>query len=227
MSSASEGRGEGFLLSSPKKPDVFNLKFLQTFLVVNIELAFLLLDRRSHIFRRCVMKRKLSVIPLVVLLASFLPGPLVPPVVASTCSSFSSFGFNFFEEPGVGPNITEDKSTGDTIRMTGSGSFDISSSSITASGSFTHTTASGALVARGTWRAHSFDSFMCLGFLNPGEIGGVLLFTATLVPDGGAPSSPLPATFTCKIGAPSLKDGVTIGSFTEIISGFTLFHANQ
>jgi hypothetical protein len=168
------------------------------------------------------MKRSLFVIPLVVLLASFLPAPLVPSAVAGP----TSFSFTFIK-----PNTAENPSTGDTIRMTGSGSFDTSSLSIVASGSFTHTTASGTVVARGTWQATSpIIGFMSIGGPNPGEQAGLLRFKATLVPDVGPSISDLIVTFTCVFDGftlPGLKDGTTIGAFTIITGGLTLFHVNQ
>ena len=167
------------------------------------------------------MKRKLLVIPLSVLLASFLlAAPLVPPAVAGT-----SFSFNMIK-----PNTAEDPSTDNTIRMTGAGSFDPSGGSIVASGSFTLINSNGTAFNRGTWEATSFVSFHSIGGPNPGEQAGVLQFIATLFPDGGGSMPGFLVTFTCVFDGftlPGLKDGTTVGNFTKITGGLTLFHVNQ
>lgn len=169
------------------------------------------------------MKRNLFVISLLAMLASFLPAPLLPPVAAAD----PSFAFNL-----LGPQTAENPVTGDTLRVTGSGSFDTVIHSIIASGSFTHTTASGTVVARGTWQATSFTSFTLFGGENPGEQGGVLQFVATLIPNDGPPVPSVPVTVVCRIDAPSsfpktlYPEGVRVGAFTNVTRGATLFHAN-
>jgi hypothetical protein len=169
------------------------------------------------------MKRNLFVISLLALLASFLPAPLLLPVAAAD----TSFAFTL-----LGPQTAENPVTGDTLRVTGSGSFDTMTHSITASGSFTHTTASGTLVARGTWRATSFPGFTLFGGENPGEQGGVLQFVATLIPNDGPPIPGVPAIVVCRIDAPpsfpktTYPEGVRVGNFTDVTRGATLFHLN-
>lgn len=172
---------------------------------------------------RCVMYRSNPfVIPLIVLLASFLlPAPLVPPAAADS----TIFGFNLIK-----PNTAQAASgpfMGDTLRTTGSGSFNTVTHSIMGSGSFTHIKADGTVFARGTWEATSFVSFKSFGGPNPGLQGGVLLFLATLFPEGGIPMPGLAVTFTCKINAsPGTQDGTTVGDFTIITGGETLLHVN-
>jgi len=124
----------------------------------------------------------------------------------------------------ISPNTATDPSTGDIIRTTGSGSFDVSASTIVASGSFTHTTAGGSVVARGTWAASAFTSFEGFGGPNPGTQGGVLTFSATLSPVG---DSPVLVTVTCLVNKPTGftgKEGTTVGAFTVKTGGATLFH---
>jgi hypothetical protein len=126
----------------------------------------------------------------------------------------------------VGPNTAEAPS-GDIIRTTGSGSFDVAASTIVASGSFTHTNAAGSVVARGTWAATTFTSFVSFGGPNPGTQGGVLEFTATLFPVGGSSVTGVPVTVTCLVNKPggfTEEEGTTVGAFTEKTGGLTLFH---
>ncbi len=133
-----------------------------------------------------------------------------------------TFSFNL-----IGPNTTK-APTGETIEMTGSGSFNFTGP-IVASGSFVISSATGAVIARGTWRATTFNIFVGFGGPNPGTQGGHLLMTVTLFFDGGATLVGQPMTVTCRVSAPSgtLPEGVTIGNFTAITHGLTLFHLND
>jgi hypothetical protein len=123
------------------------------------------------------------------------------------------------------PNTAVNPSTGETIRTTGSGSFN--AGSIVASGSFTHFNAAGSVVARGTWAATGFTSFVGFGGPHPGFEGGQLKFSATLFPDGGSPVTGVPVSVTCRVNAPSGftdEEGTTVGAFTEKTGGTTLFN---
>src|SRR5713101_823835 len=99
------------------------------------------------------MKKLLMVLFLMVLGGTLSTSSLVSPAAASG----TSVGFNL-----VGPQSTKADSgpfAGDTLQTTGSGSFDTSSRSIVASGSFTHFKANGNVFDKGTWQATSFVSF--------------------------------------------------------------------
>jgi hypothetical protein len=101
---------------------------------------------------------------------------------------------------------------------------------VIASGSFTHTTSTGALVHRGVWVATGFDSFVAFGGPSPGFQGGVLEITATLFPVGEAPVAGVPIKVTCLINAPggfTGDEGTTVGPFTEQTGGMTFFHLNS
>lgn len=160
---------------------------------------------------------------LVMLIAVTSTFPVVLPAVASA----TVFGFNL-----VGPQSTIAVSgpiAGDTLRTTGSGSFDTATDTIVASGSFTHIKADGTVFDKGTWQATSFISFTAFGGPNPGLQGGELKFDASFSPDGGTPSTRL-VTVVCRIDAPSGftgSEGVTVGLFTRVIRGATLFHENE
>ena len=133
-----------------------------------------------------------------------------------------TFNFNL-----IGPNTTK-APTGETIEMTGSGSFN-STGPIVASGSFIISSATGAVVARGTWSTTTFNLFVGFGGPNPGTQGGHLLMTVTLFFDSGAKLTGQPMTVTCRVFAPpgTGAEGVTIGNFTNITRGLTLFHQDD
>ena len=100
--------------------------------------------------------------------------------------------------------------------------------SVVASGSFTQFDASGSVVARGTWSATQFVSFVSFGGPHPGIFGGVLQLTVTLSPKGGPPQTDVPMSITCIVFAPpGYEEGTTVGDFTEKTGGTTLFHLNQ
>lgn len=168
------------------------------------------------------MKKLVMVLFLMVLGVTLSTLSLVSPAAASG----TSFGFNL-----VGPQSTKADSgpfAGDSLRTTGSGSFD--TGSIVASGSFTHFKADGTVFAKGTWQATSFVSFTPFGGPNPGLQGGTLNFIATFFPNGEAPVTGLSVTVNCRINAPSGftgPEGVMVGDFTEVTRGAILFHLNQ
>ncbi len=159
--------------------------------------------------------KKLAVLTVVALFASLFIGPAIQ-------ASSPTYSFNL--DP---PNKAMD-SSGNTIRVTGSGNFDPAAATVVASGSFTEFDASGAVVARGTWRATQFVSFVAFGGPHPGIFGGVLQLTVTLSPKGGPPQTDVPMSITCVVFAPpGNEEGTTVGDFTEKSGGTTLFHLNQ
>src|SRR5262245_37380228 len=142
---------------------------------------------------------------------------LAPPASASG----TTYSFTL-----LGPNTAENHATGDTIRLTGSGNFD-TGGAVSGGGAFTHFLADGTVFAKGTWRATGFTSFVSFGGENPGQQGGVLSITVTLVPIGGTSVSGVPMTITCELGtlpSPPPEEGTTVDGFTEPTGGFTLFH---
>ena len=129
----------------------------------------------------------------------------------------------------VGPNTAEAHSgafAGDTIRLTGSGTFDTTGRTVAGSGSFTHIKADGSVFARGTWQATAFTSFDPFGGPNSGQQGGELVIVVTFFPAGGSPVQGLTMTVTCEIGTPpsGTEEGTTLGDFTESTGGLTLMH---
>ncbi len=165
------------------------------------------------------MKRRLTVLSAT-MLAVLWGVVLATPVAASD----TTYSFNI-----VGPNTSGKPSSGESIRVTGDGSFDTAAGTVVASGSFTESSSSGSVIARGTWNATAFVSFSPFGGPSPGLQGGQLVMTVTLFPHGGPPQPGLSMSVTCLVGSPppGAVEGVTVGDFTGVIRGATLFHLNQ
>jgi hypothetical protein len=162
--------------------------------------------------------RTLSFVMLV--LATLFMLGVTPPAVAADVT----YSFNL-----VGPQSSTNVSN-HTITLTGSGSFDPTGETVVASGSFTTTNNSnGAVIHKGTWKATAFTSFCSRGGPDAGIQGGVLVMTVTLFPNGGSPIAGLTMTVTCLVGSgcSAVAEGVTVGDFTDIVRGRTLFHLND
>ena len=147
---------------------------------------------------------------------------VIPFAFAAATATASATGFSFNFE---GPALVENPSTGDTLRLTGAGTFNPTAGAVAASGSFTRFLSDGSVFRRGTWAATGFTSFTGFGGPNNGLQGGVLALTVTLFPDGGAPVTGVPMTITCMIFAPpGTEEGVTLDGFTELTSGTSVMH---
>jgi hypothetical protein len=147
--------------------------------------------------------------------------------LAQAAATASTVTFNL-----LAPNTamaTSGPFNGDTISLLGGGTFNPATARVLASGSFAITNPSGALVAKGTWQATSFVSFTAFGGPSPAFQGGVLEIKVTQFFAGGTPVSNVLLTVFCEINAPppfAGIEGVTIGDFTQIKRGGTLFHLN-
>ncbi len=157
----------------------------------------------------------LSITILVILWGTALAAPVA--------SSNATYSFNT-----VGPNTSGDPSSGETIQVTGDGSFDAAAGTVVASGSFAKMNSSGSVIAHGSWKATAFVSFTPYGGPNPGIQGGQLVLTVTLFSNGGAPQTGVSMSVTCLVGSPppGAIEGVTVGDFTQVMRGRTLFHLN-
>ena len=164
------------------------------------------------------MRRPVVLLGAMLLAALPVPSRVAPPISANA----TTYSFNL-----IGPNTAE-ASSGDTIRVTGSGTFNAAGAgSVVASGAFTHFLANGSVFARGTWQATAFNSFDAFGGPNPGTQGGVLEITITLFPKGGAAVTGVPMSVTCLVNKPASfteEEGTTVADFTEKTGGQTLFH---
>jgi hypothetical protein len=104
------------------------------------------------------------------------------------------------------PNIGV-AANGDTISITGEGEFSVHPKSVEAEGAFTHTTATGTVVASGTWEATELLEYQSYGC---GEVfgdplpdnfcGGVVKMRVTLMPTGTSLHLPGILTVICVIG---------------------------
>ena len=127
-------------------------------------------------------------------------------------------------------NTAANPDTGETIRVTGSGTFDTATGTVQGGGSYTVFGPDGRVTERGTWSANALVSFDSYGGVNPGFQAGLLMMTITAAPDGGAPVTGVPMTVLCVPEIPGKEvpeegeEGVTVGPFSERVSGFTLFH---
>jgi len=151
------------------------------------------------------------------LLIVIIAYPLAFAATTATASG-TIYSFNL-----VGPNTATNGT--DTIRTTGSGSFNPDAATVSASGSFTHMLSNGSVFARGTWVATGFNSFTSFGGPNDGLQGGVLQITVTLFPNGGTPHTGVSMSITCVINSPGgYEEGTTVDGFTEKTGGTTLIH---
>jgi hypothetical protein len=104
------------------------------------------------------------------------------------------------------PNIGV-AANGDTISITGEGEFSVHPKSVEAEGAFTHSTATGTVLADGTWEATGlleYQSYGCgevLGDPLPDNFcGGIVKMRVTLMPTGTSLHLPGILTVICIIG---------------------------
>jgi hypothetical protein len=114
---------------------------------------------------------------------------------------------------------------GDTIRLTGSGTFDPVAETVTGGGSFVHLGADGTVHMRGTWIATGFVSFSPFGGPRKGTQGGVLQLTTSHLDENGVSCGEgVPMTMTSPVNASAgTIGGTTTGHFDEIVSGRVTF----
>ncbi len=127
-------------------------------------------------------------------------------------------------------NQAQNPETLRTIVLTGSGSFDISVSSINGGGGYTILDSSGSVAGSGTWTATTFDSFdpTPLGG-SPGQ-GGRLDLEASFVGTGDVGSAHVViqcSMWTPTVAPPWPADFVEAGSYTTHVSGAVMFNLNQ
>jgi hypothetical protein len=139
------------------------------------------------------------------------------------------------------PNVAR-ASNGDTLGVAGTGVFSVHPKSVTASGAFTHTLASGGSIT-GTWRATDLLSFEFYGCgvvesinltLPPNLCGGALKMRVVFTPAGTSLAIPGIITVFCVIGpqAPPPHDNPTqpgeegatavvpgVANFNKILAG--------
>lgn len=133
-------------------------------------------------------------------------------------------------------NSAQDPETGLTIVITGSGSFDLSPSSINGGGSYTILDAGGSVVGSGTWTATKFDSYTPTApGGSPGE-GGHLELEASFTGTGsGSLNGSQHVVIQCSMWGPRVgppgylwsPDFVEVGPYTLHKTGGVMFNLNQ
>lgn len=137
------------------------------------------------------------------------------------------------EEPIEGPDETM-APNGDIITLAGSGTFSINPKSVTGSGLFKHTNASGAVLGMGTWSAIQLISFHSYGnsFPDvPAELeGGLAVIRVHLSPAAGGPGFDAVLQIDCLLGNPPAgsHEGIRLSiqdviNFNKEVEGETLF----
>lgn len=137
--------------------------------------------------------------------------------------------------PGACPVLSVSRD-GDTIELTGAGTFSIHPKSVTGGGTFVHKNAEGEVIGTGTWTAtdllffRSYGSGAVQGLPEEFE-GGTARIRVRLIPDGGGEGFNGVLKVVCTLGddiPSSAVEGIrlrVIGgeNFSDEVSGFTLF----
>jgi hypothetical protein len=113
--------------------------------------------------------------------------------------------------------------SGDTIHLTGGGTFDPDTQIVKMSGAYVVMSRDQVVLRRGTWRVHQFTRF--IAWPSNVEMGGILEVMATLTSDGGAIDQQK-MRFTCLVNKPATfgaDEGVTVGNFMEEAGGMVRF----
>jgi hypothetical protein len=133
-------------------------------------------------------------------------------------------------------NSAQDPATGLTIVITGSGSFDLSPSSINGGGSYTILDPGGTVVGSGTWAATKFDSYTpAAPGGSPGEGGHLELETSFSGSGTGALNGSHHVVIQCSMWGPRIgppgylwpPDFVEVGPYTIHKTGGVMFNLNQ
>lgn len=143
------------------------------------------------------------------------------------------------------PNVSQ-ASNGDRVAITGTGVFSVHPKSVTAGGTFTHTTSTGSLVGSGTWTATDLESFEFYGCgvltftdpdtsLPPNFCGGALKMAVTLTPTGTSLALKGTLTIFCIVGPQTPAshsdpsgEGIHlvvpgVANFNKIVSGMNIY----
>lgn len=131
----------------------------------------------------------------------------------------------------MGPlNQARDDETDQTIVLTGSGSFDTSTSTITGGGGYTILDPNGDVVGSGKWTATTFDSFAPMGPGGSPSEGGRLELEASFDGIGSAHVVINCSMWGDTVGPPGFPwppDFVEVGPYTTHVTGAVMFNLNQ
>jgi hypothetical protein len=149
------------------------------------------------------------------------------PALAATATSTYSFDLatvNTATSPNGG-TMCGTTMAGDTMTVTGSGTFNPAAKIIRAKGTFVHYSATGTVRCQGTWKATSFTDF---GANDQGEEGGMLSMVVTHYCTMGMTMTGIPMTVTSTVNAPSgYAQGTTVGDFTQATGGTVVMQPEQ
>lgn len=156
-----------------------------------------------------------------------------PPVLAAASPTTTTYSFdlaaaNTAVSP-AGGTMCGPTAAGDSISVTGSGTFDPAAGSIQAKGSFTHYNSRGSIVCQGTWKATALTGFTDFGVNDQGEEGGVISMTVThYCKTMGMTMTGIPMTVTSTVNAPAdYTEGITVGDFTQPTGGTIVIQPEQ
>lgn len=109
---------------------------------------------------------------------------------------------------------------GDSIKVAGSGEFDVVAEAVEAEGRFVHYHADGT-VHRGRWVATAFTSFQDFGAAGDSEEHGGVLWIVVTHFHGGVEHTGIPMSVTSVVNAPSpdYVEGTTVDGSTEPTRG--------
>lgn len=133
-------------------------------------------------------------------------------------------------------NSAQDPTTGRTMVISGSGSFDVSQPSINGGGTYTILNAGGSVVGSGTWKAITFDSFAPTApGGSPGEGGHLELEAQFSGAGAGALNGSAHVVIQCSMWGPQVgppgypwpADFVEVGPYTTHKTGGVMFNLNQ
>jgi hypothetical protein len=153
-----------------------------------------------------------------------------PAASSATAPNNESNSYGFFLEV---PNVAQD-AAGDTLALTGDGTFSVHAKSASGAGSFTFTGADGTTFT-GTWTVNGLVDFQPYGCgvifgtpIPPDLCGGRLVLDLTATTPFGPRAAQL--TVYCEIGnpPPSTEEGITavipsVGAFTRQTGGMNVY----
>jgi hypothetical protein len=135
---------------------------------------------------------------------------------AQAASASSTYAFAVAAATATSPAGGMMGSAGDSISVTGAGTFNTVRRTVAAGGVFVHRDAAGAIVCKGLWWATGFTSFARVG-----RTGGTLSIVVThRCTTMDMTMTGIPMTVTAPVGAPAGSvPGVTVADFTQPSGG--------
>jgi hypothetical protein len=149
--------------------------------------------------------------------------------LAALLSSLASVNASVYSWDTNNPNTSVNPNTGQTITLQGACTFDTVANTVSGRGSYRITASNGTVVSRGQWVATQFVSFVSYpGCSTPNGLQtGLMKIYVTLYPTmgGSMPNQLMTSICPCENGTfDEDDDGTTVGGFTVITGGITVFH---